>query len=99
MNEQPLKPILESLFKKLAGPETNKNSALTDRWSEIAGPRVARHTQAKFTDHGDVTVWVDDSTLAFELARRYKSSILKRLQNQFGEEKVKDIRFFVGQIR
>jgi len=46
-----------------------------------------------------VTVWVDDSTLAFELSRKYKPAMLKRLQNEFGEHEVEDIRFFVGELR
>ena len=99
MNEQPLKPVLENLFKQYQDPQRARRSALADCWPEIAGQRIAKHTQAKFADNGNVVVWVDDSTLAFELARRLKGSILKRLQNQFGENEVKDINFFVGQLR
>lgn len=99
MNEQPLKPVLENLFKKFADPEELRKSALVDQWRQIAGPHVAEHTQPKFAADGNVMVWVDDSTLAFELSRCRKQSILKQLQSQFGEERVRDIRFFVGQIR
>lgn len=99
MDTQPLKPVLEHLFSGLTDPERKTNSRLIDCWSEIAGEAVASHTKARFAREGNITVWVDDSTLAFELAQRYKSTLLKRLQNEFGEERVKNIRFFVGQLR
>lgn len=99
MNTEPLKPILERLFSELNKPEQQNCSRLTDSWPEIAGEFVAQHTKPRFAQGGKVTVWVDDSTLAFELTQRYKPTLLKRLQNEFGEERVKDIRFFVGQLR
>ena len=99
VEEKPLKSILSGLLSRLVGAEQQTKSALVDCWPEIVGGQFSKHTKPRFAQNGNVIVWVDDSTLAFELARRYKGSILKRLQNQFGEEKVKDIRFFVGQIR
>ncbi len=99
MDAEPLKPVLDHLFSELGQPERQDRSRLTNSWPGIAGHFVAQHTKARFAEGGKVTVWVDDSTLAFELARRYKPTLLKRLQNEFGEERVKDVRFFVGQLR
>lgn len=99
MTDQPLKPILETLFTNLSSDELSERSKLVNVWPVIAGKHVAEHTKPRFSDDGKVTVWVDDSTLAFEISRRYKTALLKRLQNEFGIDKVKDIRFFVGQLR
>lgn len=99
MEAKPLKPILNSLFHSLTDPERSKRSALTDYWPTIAGNLFSKHTKPEFTSDGKITVWVDDSTLAFELSRRYKPLLLKRLRNQFGEDQVKDLRFFVGELR
>ena len=99
MDEKPLKPILESLFTHLTDPGQSRKAVLVDRWPKIAGEQFSKHTKPRFADDGSVSVWVDDSTLAFELSRRYKPLFLKRLKNEFGEEHVKDIRFFVGEIR
>lgn len=99
MDEKPLKPILNSLFTNLIAPEERRKSMLVDCWAEVAGSKFSKHTKPRFSRDGKITVWVDDSTLAFELSRRYKPVLLKRLRNQFGEDQVKDIRFFVGEIR
>ena len=99
MDEKPLKTVLNHLFTHLTKPEEQKRAALVDVWPQIAGERFAEHTKPRFAAGGRVTVWVDNSTLAFELSQRYRALILKRLQNQFGENEIKDVRFFVGEIR
>ncbi len=99
MNEKPIKQILNSIFLRLTNPENQRKSNLADCWPKIVGLQFSKHTKPLFSKDGKVTVWVDDSTLAFELSRRYKPLLLKRLKNQFGEEKVKDVRFLVGEIR
>ncbi len=98
MQEKPLAPILDGLLSRLSAPEQNKKSMLIESWPRIVG-RFSEHTKPRFGSGGEVVVWVDDSTLAFELSRRYKPLLLKRLKNQFGENEVRDIRFLVGEIR
>ena len=98
MPEKPLAPVLDGLLNRLRAPEQNKKTALMELWPKIAG-RFSEHTKARFGTDGQVIVWVDDSTLALELSRRHKPTLLKRLTNQFGENEVKDIRFFVGELR
>ena len=88
-----------ALFEKLTEPEQARRSLLLNQWRSIAGERFSRHTKPQFGKQGEVLVWVDDSTLAFELSQRYKATILKRLQNEFGADQVKKVRFMVGQIR
>ena len=99
MEEKPLQSVVHNIIQRLSAPEGHGRSVLAERWSEIAGPRFSGHTQARFGMDKRVTVWVDDSTLAFELSRKYKPAMLKRLQNEFGEHEVEDIRFFVGELR
>ncbi len=99
MDEKPLKSILNNLFASLANQEQQKKSTLVDFWPKLAGSYFSKHTKPRFSPDGKITVWVDDSTIAFELSQRYKPVLLKRLKNQFGEEQVKDLRFFVGEIR
>lgn len=99
MDEKPLKLVLEDIFKRLSNPDGRKKTKLLECWPKIAGADIAQHTKARFSADKQVTVWVDDSTLAFELSQRYKPGILKRLQNLFGEADVEDVRFFVGELR
>jgi hypothetical protein len=99
MTEGPLKGVLNHLFTQLSSEEHKERSGLVDCWPEIVGGKISARTKPSFSADNRVWVRVDDSVLAFELSHRYKTTILKRLQNQFGEEKVKDIRFIVGEIR
>ena len=99
MDEKPIKQVLNSIFLRLTNPESQKKSSLVDNWSKVAGSQFSKHTKPQFSRDGKITVWVDDSTLAFELSRRYKPTILKRLQNEFGEEEVEDVKFLVGKPR
>lgn len=99
MDDKPLKSALTSIFLRLTNPENQKKTLLLDCWPKIAGAQFAKRTKPVFQKDGQVTVWVNDSTLAFELSRRYKPLLLKRLRNQFGETEIKDMRFLVGEIR
>ncbi len=99
MNEKPLKSVLNNIFLRLSNPENQKKSQLLDCWPKIAGTQFSKRTKPLLQKNGSVTVWVDDSTLAFELSRKYKPLLLKRLKNQFGEEEIKDVRFLVGEVR
>jgi hypothetical protein len=99
VSEKPLQGIVKTVFEQLAHPEQRKKAALVNCWPQIAGNKVSKRTKPRFTKGNQVTVWVDDSTLAFELNQRYKWSILKRLKNEFGENEVEDVRFYVGEIR
>lgn len=95
---QPLKPVLDQLLSKLKDPLHQKRAALVESWPQVIGNRFAKHTKPRLSADGKLTVWVDDSTLAFELSQRYKPVLLKRLGNQLGGEWIKEIRFFVGDI-
>ena len=99
MADKPLKDTIRNIFDRLSSPEIERKTALMRFWPEIAGPYISKHTAARLGPDKQVRVWVDDSTLAFELGRKHKPALLKRLKNQFGEEEVKDVRFFVGELR
>ncbi len=96
---QSIKNILETVFTELQKPEKARAGVLSENWPAIAGPKIAPHTKPSLRADGQLTVWVDQSTLAFELRQRYQQSLLKRTQAVLGEDVVKSIRFFVGQLR
>jgi len=97
--ERPLTSVLKEVFKNLDNPVRQERARLVGCWPQIVGRFFSEHTKPQFSNHSRVTVWVDDSAAAYELSQRYKQTILKRLQNEFGEEKVKDVRFIVGELR
>ncbi len=92
---QPLTETVKNIFRELSTEPKQKNARLVAGWSRMVGERIAKKTTPKFGKSG-VVVWVDNSALAFELSQRYGSTILKRLQNEFGEEEIKKVWFCVG---
>ena len=96
---QAIRELLPSVLAGLQAPELALRSRLVSEWPSIAGAKIAEHTRPTLNASGALWVWVDQSTLAFELSQRYRGSLLKRTQAALGEEAVKAIRFRVGQLR
>ena len=94
-----MKELLPAVLAGLQAPELALRSKLVSEWPAIAGDRIAAHTRPTLNAAGDLWVWVDQSSLAFELNQRYRGSLLKRTQAVLGEAAVKSVRFRVGQLR
>lgn len=93
-----IKDILDNVFKDLNAPEKSAQALLAQKWPGIIGPKLIRHTKPKLDKFGNLTVWVDNSTLAFELKQRYQSGLMKRVKAALGENEVKKLRILVGEI-
>lgn len=96
---QNIQDIVSHVLRDLESPKKKKHGLLIDQWPSIAGPRIAPHTKPILGQGGRLNVWVDQSTLAFELRQRYQQILLKRAQAVLGEEEIKTIRFYIGQLR
>ncbi len=94
-----IKDLVGKVLKELENPEKKSRQKLVEAWNQIAGPQIAVHTRPSLTEQGKLFVWVDTSTLAFELNQKYRQSLLKRTQAVMGEDKVREIYFRVGQLR
>ena len=94
-----IKDVLPSVIKNMEVARQSDRSTIWNSWPAIAGERISKHTKPSLTEQGQLFVWVDDSVLAFELSQKYKPAILKRAQAVLGEEKVKAVKFLVGQLR
>ena len=94
-----LKDILPFVLADLESPKKAVRSRLAEAWPSLAGPQVAAHTRPVLSDAGELKVWVDQASLAYELNQRHKRALLKRIQAALGEEAVKSIRFLVSQLR
>lgn len=94
-----IRKIVDGLIGAMADPERAKKGKLMEKWPQIIGARFAEHTKPVFGKKGELIVWVDQSALAFELKQRYHLVLLKRLQDALGDDEIKSLRFYVGQIR
>lgn len=95
---QAIKDIIPVVVAQLQTPKKSLRSRLLEEWPAIAGPRLAHRTRPRLGEEGELCVWVDQSTLAFELSQRYRQSFLKRVQAALGEKAVTSIRFRVGRL-
>jgi len=94
-----IRDILKNVFTELQSPLKTKRSLLLEKWPQIVGDKWAKHTKPAYRQDGNITIWVDESTLAFELKQRYQPALVKRIEAVLGKDTVKNIRFYVGQIR
>ncbi len=94
-----IKEVLSGVLQELQSPKKEKHRKLLESWPAIAGKKIASHTKPFLTKEKRLNVWVDQSTLAFELRQRYQQTLLKRTQAVLVAEEVLSILFFVGQLR
>ncbi len=94
-----IKDVLPAVLARLQSPELSNRSRLLQEWPTIAGPKLAGHTQPSLGRRGELYIWVDQSSLAFELNQRYRPALLKRVQAVLGEETVQSVHVRVGQLR
>ena len=95
----PLAPVVRSLLQDLSQGVNRERSDLVSEWPSLVGKSLSAHTKPSLLSSGTVCIWVDDSTLAFELSQKYQGTILRRLEAVWGEGAVKRLIFRVGQIR
>ncbi len=96
---QSIKDLLPGVIAELQTPEKHNRGRLVNEWPSIAGPKIAAHTKPTLSKKGELSVWVDQAALAYELSQKHKPSVLKRAQAALGETVVKSVRFYVGQLR
>lgn len=94
-----IKNVLPSVINNLQSPETSKRSRLCLKWPEIVGPALEKHTQPKLGNQKELFIWVDQSSLAYEIHHKYSQTILKRAQALLGEFEVTKVIIRVGQLR
>lgn len=95
----PIKNYIPEIIAGFQSPEKKIRAQLTDVWSAIAGPKIAAHTKPQLSKSGVLSVWVDQPALAYELGQKYRRALLKRAQTALGNQNIKSVRFFVGQLR
>ncbi|MCM8775867.1 MAG: DUF721 domain-containing protein [Candidatus Omnitrophica bacterium] len=93
-----IKKVVLDVLSECQAQKQNARNQLLEKWPAIAGARFATHTRPSLSKSGILYIWVDQSSLAFELSQRYRQSLLKRIQALLGEKEVKAIRIRVGQL-
>ena len=90
---QELLPQMLGQFQKKIGDE---GLELLEAWPEVAGPSVAKFTQALSFIEGVLTVLVKSSTLYSLLRQHEKARLLELMKKRFLKLEVRDIVFRFG---
>lgn len=64
---------------------------LLEKWEDIVGQDVAKHTRPGSFEHGVLTIYVDSSPWLSVLEREFKPAILKSLQNGIDQKNIKSL--------
>jgi predicted nucleic acid-binding Zn ribbon protein len=89
---QRLGPAIEDLLGKLGISGKIKEYDAVERWPEVVGQQVAKVTQAQAIKSGILIVRVSNGPWRNEL-QLLKAEIIRKLNEDLGQELVKDIRF------
>jgi predicted nucleic acid-binding Zn ribbon protein len=93
----PLSDVLKKVVSTL-GERKLTEEKLVDAWEKAAGKKAAKHTRPVGLRRASLTVNVDSSSWLFELTLK-KRAILEKLQAKLEGEKLKAIRFRIGDIK
>ncbi|MDZ7725533.1 MAG: DUF721 domain-containing protein [candidate division KSB1 bacterium] len=83
---------LESMFKDMGMDSKIKQHRIIQDWPDIVGQSVSNVTQAERIDNSILYVRVKSTTWRTELLFQ-KHTILKRINEKYGNGIIKDIRF------
>lgn len=84
--------VISEVIKEYGLEEKLKDMSVLNLWSEIVGERIALVSKATRIKNGKLTVSVDNPIWRNELIF-LKQEIIRKINNKFKEEIVKDIIF------
>lgn len=85
-------------MEHISSGEGAKGSHISEVWPQVVGGKIARHTRPVMIRKGKLLVNVDGSVWLYELTKRYKGRLLKKLQKKVGEKTLREIQFKIGEI-
>ena len=96
---QLIKGILKSIIEQLKKKTAFEDNEIIEAWNKAVGKKIKLHTKLISFKKHDLIVNTESSSWLFELQTNHKGKILKSLKKTLGEDKIKDIRFKVGEIK
>ena len=94
----PLADILAGLLRKSAVADRLREFDMRQRWPEIVGEGIARHSRPGVLHDGRLLVNVDSPTWSQELTLGHGGEIIKKINEALGRSVVKEISFRVGSL-
>ena len=90
---QPLSQALSELITLRGYARVMGNAQLQAAWTDVAGPQIASQTRASAIKRGVLQVGVAHAPLLAELVSFHKATLLKGLQANHADLKIRDLKF------
>ncbi|MFH1302920.1 MAG: DUF721 domain-containing protein [Planctomycetota bacterium] len=89
----PISQALSELIALKGLGRVRGDQRLKEAWEQAAGEKIAAQTTVQGIKNRIVQVGVENSALLNELNSFHKGSLLQKLQNEYGKQDVRDLRF------
>ncbi|HAZ10715.1 MAG: hypothetical protein A2047_00795 [Omnitrophica bacterium GWA2_41_15] len=89
--------IISQVIKKLDTKTHGSIEEIVQAWHNAVEAKAISHTKPVAIKKNILTIEVDSSTWLYMLSLKKKNTLLK-MQKALGKEKIKDIRFRMGEI-
>jgi len=93
--EQTIESAVTSTLKGLGLKDRFNQEQVFDAWSDLVDSFVAQNSQPIALERKVLSIQVLHSTVYYEL-ERMKGKILQKMQDQFGAENIREVRFRLG---
>ena len=94
--EKRLSDLVPAVLKKTGAAEIAGHTRIADEWEALTGAFIARHSRPVALRRGTLIVAVTQAAIRYDLERRHKAGILTRLQERFGPDLIRTVRFQNG---
>jgi predicted nucleic acid-binding Zn ribbon protein len=85
--------LLEKVVKKLGLQSRIKEAEIMAAWRDLVGDFLAAHSQPQQLQRHVLYVRVLQPTIRYELDRVWKKEVIGKLQERFGVNVIRDIKF------
>lgn len=89
----PVSQVLSELIAMKGLARVQGDQRLKQAWEQAAGKKIAGQTSILGIKNRIVQIGVDNSALLNELNSFHKLSLLQKLQQEYGKQNVRDMRF------
>ncbi len=94
--ERKVGDLVQRVLRRAGLPEQSSHEEMAAQWESLVGPFLAAQSRPTALRRGVLEVSVMQSAVRYELERQWKRKVLTRLQETFGRDRVKDVRFIPG---
>lgn len=93
---EPIKSIVNNVIRNIQKRQQCPKEKIEEVWTRCVKKSIAQHTRVHFLKNGKLYINTENPAWSYELKIK-KDAIIQRLQKA-SENKIKDIRFKVGDI-